>query len=50
MPISVRSTQRNADPIDQVSAIPTVGMGLYDDYDDDLGAPWAFPLVPFHKI
>lgn len=39
-----------SDPITQISAIPSVGMGLYDDYDDDLGVPWAFPLVPFQKI
>ncbi|MFB9905707.1 hypothetical protein [Allokutzneria oryzae] len=28
---------------------PVVVMGLYDDYDDDLGAPWAFPLLPLHR-
>lgn len=27
--------------------IPHAGMGLYDDYDDDLGMPWAFPLLPW---
>lgn len=25
---------------------PQTVMGLYDDYDDDLGVPWAYPLLP----
>jgi hypothetical protein len=29
--------------------LPSVGMGLYDDYDDDLGVPWAFPLEPYRR-
>jgi hypothetical protein len=29
--------------------LPGVGMGLYDDYDDDLGVPWAFPLLPLRR-
>lgn len=29
---------------------PSVGMGLYDDWEDDLGVPWAFPLSDFKKI
>jgi hypothetical protein len=29
--------------------VPSVGMGVYDDYDDDLGAPWAFPLLPLRR-
>lgn len=29
--------------------MPQVVMGLYDDYDDDLGVPWAFPLLPLRQ-
>ena len=29
---------------------PTVAMGLYDDFDDDLGAPWAFPLSHYRRL
>lgn len=28
---------------------PSVGMGLYDDFDDDLGVPWAFPLSRYRR-
>jgi hypothetical protein len=28
---------------------PAVGMGLYDDFEADLGVPWAFPLARFVK-
>ena len=24
--------------------VPSVGVGLYDNWEDDLGVPWAFPL------
>jgi hypothetical protein len=24
-------------------------LGLYDDFEDDFGAPWALPLVPFSR-
>lgn len=39
----------NFTPLNQVQIIPTVGMGLYDDYEDDLGVPWAFPVEGFVK-
>jgi hypothetical protein len=29
--------------------VPCVRMGLYDDFDDDLGVPWAFPLSRFRR-
>ena len=29
--------------------IPHVGIGLYDDFEDDLGVPWAFPLYPYRR-
>lgn len=28
---------------------PLVFMGLYDDWEDDLGLPWAYPLSPYHR-
>ena len=36
------------EPIDIL--LPNVGLGLYDDWEDDLGVPWAFPLDEFHRI
>lgn len=35
------------DPLSEVRAVPNVMMGLYDDYEDDLGVPWAAPLEPW---
>ena len=29
--------------------VPEVGMGLYDDFEEDLGVPWAFPLEPYRR-
>ena len=29
---------------------PSVVMGLYDDYEDDFGVPWVFPLTYFKRI
>lgn len=29
--------------------VPEVRMGLYDDFDDDLGVPWMTPLAPFFR-
>ncbi|MFW9923178.1 MAG: hypothetical protein ACFFDW_07840 [Candidatus Thorarchaeota archaeon] len=28
---------------------PEVQMGLYDDWEDDLGVPWAFPYKDYKK-
>ncbi|TXC75614.1 hypothetical protein [Luteibaculum oceani] len=28
---------------------PNIGLGLYDDWEDHLGVPWAWPLEDFHK-
>ncbi|HEX3787446.1 MAG TPA: hypothetical protein VHW44_06260 [Pseudonocardiaceae bacterium] len=33
-------------PSSEIVLLPEVGLGLYDDWDDDLGVPWAFPLIP----
>ncbi len=40
---------KNTDDIDKIIIKPSVGMGLYDDWEDDLGVPWAFPLEDFKK-
>ena len=40
---------KDSDDLDKIIIKPNVGMGLYDDYDDDLGVPWAFPLEDFKK-
>jgi len=39
----------NKDDIAKIIIRPNVGMGLYDDWEDDLGVPWAFPLDDFKK-
>lgn len=31
-------------PVDELVLVPITSIGLYDDYDDDLGVPWAYPL------
>lgn len=40
---------KNTDEIKKIIIRPTIGIGLYDDYEDDLGVPWAFPLEDFKK-
>lgn len=32
------------DPLAEIHAEPNVVMGLYDDFEDDFGVPWAMPL------
>lgn len=34
------------EPPGKLALVPEVTIGLYDDWDDDLGVPWAFPLSP----
>ena len=29
--------------------VPSVHMGLYDDWEDDLGVPWAAPLSRYRR-
>lgn len=41
---------RNSDNLDDLIIVPDVGMGLYNDWEVDLGVPWAFPLENFKKI
>jgi len=33
-------------PAQHLVLVPDTGMGLYDDWEDDLGVPWAHPLGP----
>ena len=35
------------DNIDKIYALPETQIGLYDDWEEDLGIPWAKPLLPF---
>ena len=40
---------RTADPdlpVELLVLVPNTNIGLYDDWDDDLGVPWAYPLDP----
>jgi|GEM_PF-4280995 len=37
---------KTTDKIGKVFALPEVQIGLYDDWEDDLGVPWAKPLLP----
>ena len=30
--------------------LPSVFHGLYDEWEDDLGVPWVFPLRKFRKV
>lgn len=33
-------------PAEQLTLLPDTGIGFYDDWEDDLGVPWAYPLQP----
>jgi hypothetical protein len=37
------------DKIEKIKIKPDVGIGLYDDWEDDLGVPWALPLSDYKK-
>lgn len=45
---SFKRAEPNLAPGDLV-LIPNTSIGLYDDYDDDLGVPWAYPLEPMRR-
>ena len=32
--------------VEDVILVPNTSIGLYDDFEDDLGVPWALPLEP----
>jgi hypothetical protein len=32
--------------VEELLLVPSIAIGLYDDYDDDMGVPWAYPLHP----
>jgi hypothetical protein len=36
-------------PLSNNELKPNVSMGLYDDWEDDLGLPWAFPLSVYKR-
>jgi hypothetical protein len=36
-------------PLTSDTLLPSVSMGLYDDWEDDLGIPWALPLSSYHR-
>ena len=40
---------KDNDTLDKIIALPEVQIGLYDDWDDDLGVPWAKPLLPLKR-
>ncbi|GAB7089703.1 hypothetical protein [Marinifilum fragile] len=40
---------KNSDKLENLIIRPDVGIGLYDDLEDDLGVPWAFPLSDYKK-
>ncbi len=35
--------------LEEIILLPEVKMGLYDDYDDDLGVEWGFPYKNYQK-
>lgn len=40
---------KNSDSLSKIIIKPDVGMGLYDDWEVDLGVSWAYPLEDFKK-
>jgi len=36
-------------PARRVVLVPSPSIGLYDDWDDDFGVPWAYPLLPLTR-
>ncbi len=38
------------DQIEEIKIKPNIGIGLYDDWEDDLGVPWALPLSDYKKV
>ena len=36
-------------PGDQLVLVPNTLIGLYDDFEDDLGVWWAYPLLPLQR-
>ena len=39
-----RARPTGDEPPRTLELLPVVMFGLYDDWEDDLGVPWAFPL------
>ena len=38
------------DQIEKIKIKPNIGIGLYDDWEDDLGLPWALALSDYKKV
>jgi hypothetical protein len=36
-------------PVERIVLLPATSIGLYDDWDDDFGVPWAYPLEPLRR-
>jgi hypothetical protein len=39
----------NLFPLENGDIEPQVSMGLYNDWEDDLGLPWAYPLSKYRR-
>jgi hypothetical protein len=37
-------------PADHLVLVPNIAIGLFDDFDDDLGVPWAYPLDRLRRV
>ncbi len=40
---------KNSDSLEKIIIKPNVGIGLYDNWDDDFGVAWAYPLEDLVK-
>lgn len=38
------------EPPSSLVLVPHVTIGLYDDWEDDIGVPWAYPLAPMQWV
>lgn len=38
------------DHVERIKIKPNIGIGLYYDWEDDLGVPWALPLNDYKKV
>lgn len=38
------------EPPSSLVIVPHVTIGLYDDWEDDIGVPWAYPLAPMRWL
>ncbi|NHJ87838.1 MAG: hypothetical protein FK734_20415 [Asgard group archaeon] len=45
----IGNKQKLIEELNNIELYPEVQMGLYDDWEDDLGVPWAFPYKNYQK-